>query len=113
LKNNEIAIQKLGRISAISYNTERPELAASGVVQGIDLFIPLAELIDVDVEKNRLEKEITRLEGQLVGLTKKLSNENFVSRAPQDVVDKEKQKKEDWETNLGKLKASLQVLLGQ
>lgn len=113
LKNNEIAIKKMGRIGKISYNTDRPDLAASGVIQGIDLFIPLAELIDVDVEKNRLEKEITRLEGQLVGLTKKLSNENFVSRAPKDVVDKEKQKKEDWETNLGKLKASLQVLLGQ
>ena len=64
----------------------------------------------MDLEKNRLEKEISRLEGQLEGLAKKLANENFISRAPKEVVDKEKQKKQDWEMNLAKLRTSRQNL---
>ncbi len=111
LQQNEVSIQKLARISEITYDGKKPGLAASAVVQGIELFVPLAELIDVDVERARLQKEIERLEKQLVGLAKKLENENFVSRAPQDVIDKERQKKEDWETNLKKLKANLQSLV--
>ena len=104
IQKNKNAILKLARISGIEYNVERPGLTASAVVQGIDLFMPLADLIDVDVEKARLEKEITRIEKQLVGLTRKLSNENFLARAPEDVVAKEKQKQQDWQVNLEKLK---------
>ncbi len=112
LKTNALSIRKLARISEIRYNVEPPKLAASAVVQGMELFVPLADLIDIDVEKNRLEKEIIRLEKQLDGLNKKLTNENFISRAPKEVVQKEKQKKADWESNLEKLKKNLQNLLG-
>ncbi|MBN1562079.1 valine--tRNA ligase [candidate division KSB1 bacterium] len=111
LKKNILSIQKLGRIASLSFNVERPNPAASAVVSGIELFIPLADLIDVDVEKNRLEKEIVRLTAQLDGLTKKLANDNFIARAPQEIVDKEKQKKHDWETSLEKLKMSLRMLV--
>ena len=113
LQKNEIAIQKLARVDKISYNAERPDMAASAVVQNVELFVPLADLIDIEVEKNRLEKEIERLDNQLRGLIKKLSNENFISRAPQDVVDKERQKKEDWQANLEKLKKNLRILIGE
>lgn len=111
LQENSVSMQKLARIDKIIINAHRPTLAASAVVQGLELFIPLADLIDVDVEKSRLEKEILRLENQLAGLNKKLSDSHFVSRAPKQVVEREQQKKKDWETSLRKLKSSLQILL--
>lgn len=110
LKKNSISIQKLARISTIDYNAPRPALAASAVAQGMELFLPLADLIDVDVERARLQKEIGRLEKQLEVLDKKLTNENFVSRAPEDVIKKERQKKADWQNNLEKLKKSFDNL---
>ncbi|MBN2413664.1 valine--tRNA ligase [candidate division KSB1 bacterium] len=113
IKKNQVSINKLARISKISWDGERPELTASAVVQGIDIYMPLAELIDIEVEKNRLQKEVTRLENQLNGLQKKLMNQDFVSRAPKEVIEKEKQKKANWETNLTKLQDNLQLLLGK
>jgi len=110
IQENENYLKKLARLNRISYDGHRPSLAASAVVQGIELFMPLADLIDIDVEKNRLEKEIARLENQLNGLNKKLSNKNFVERAPKEVVEKEKKKKESFEENLQKLKQNLAKL---
>ena len=110
--NNENAIMKLARISSIEYNGKRPALTASAVVKGMDVFVPLADLIDVDLEKARLEKEMNRIEKQLIGLAKKLTNQNFLARAPEDVVAKEKQKQQDWQVNLEKLKQSRQNLEG-
>ncbi|MDZ7371898.1 MAG: valine--tRNA ligase, partial [candidate division KSB1 bacterium] len=110
IRDNETAIKKLARLSAIRFKNERPPLAAGAVVQGVELFVPLADLIDIEVEKSRLKKEIDRLSAQLAALDKKLANENFVSRAPQEVIEKERQKKSDWETNLHKLQAALHTL---
>ena len=111
IKNNESYLTRLARLAKISYDSKRPPASASAVVSGIEIFMPLAGLIDIDVEKNRLEKEISRIENQKMALEKKLSNEKFVSRAPQDVVEKEKKKKEDFEENLVKLKEHLEVLV--
>ncbi|MBN1541695.1 valine--tRNA ligase [candidate division KSB1 bacterium] len=104
-------IERLARIESIEPTDEKPELSASAVVQGIELYMPLADLIDVEVEKNRLQKEIERLSAQVDGLTKKLNNENFLARAPQEVVDKERQKLRDFEENSLKLRGNLSRLL--
>ena len=63
----------------------------------------------IEAAKNA-KKEIKRLEGMLFGINKKLSNENFVSKAPEDVIEKEKSKKNDWEKSLEKLKVILEDL---
>ncbi len=110
IRANEKAVQKLARLSRIRFEAERPKTAAGAVVQGIEIFVPLAELINVDAERSRLKKEIDRLSAQLEALDKKLSNENFVSRAPQDVIEKERQKKNDWESHRQKLQAALNSL---
>ena len=60
-------------------------------------------MIDVKVEREKLEKEIQRLNGMLIGVEKKLSNEKFVNNAPADVVENEKRKKEDWKNSIEKL----------
>jgi valyl-tRNA synthetase len=107
IRANEVYVTQLVRLSSIRYGEKRPEAAASAVLDGIELFMPLADLIDIDVERGRLEKEIERLLNQLALLDKKLSNENFISRAPADVVEKEKKKKRDFEDNLSKLRLNL------
>lgn len=102
-------IESLAKVEelVVAPNGEKPKAAASAVVKGCDIFIPLEGLIDLDVERGRLEKEITRLEGALAGVNKKLSNKNFTDKAPKDVVDKETAKKKDWEESLEKFKAIL------
>jgi valyl-tRNA synthetase len=84
-------------------NLEKPKASASAVVKGCDIFIPLEGLVDLDVERARMEKEIARLTGLLTAVEKKLANENFVKNAPEEIVEKEKQKKADWELSLNKL----------
>ncbi len=105
-------IKKLSRVEKIiiNRNLEKPKASASAVIKDAEIYIPLEGLIDLDVEKNRLQKEITRLEGALVGINKKLSNEKFIQNAAQDVVEREKMKKRDWETSLEKLKENLRSL---
>ena len=70
--------------------------------------IPLAGLIDKAAEQARLQKNIQKLEQETARLNGKLGNENFVARAPQDVVDKEKEKLADAESALASLRAQLQ-----
>jgi valyl-tRNA synthetase len=113
LQPYETYIRKLGRISTVQYNAARPQLVASAVAQGIDILMPLAELIDVELEKKRLEKEISRLEGQLIGLQKKLMNQDFVGRAPKEIIEKEQKKQENFTESLRKLQESLKILAEQ
>jgi valyl-tRNA synthetase len=113
LKQYEGYLQRLARVTSVSYLSAqgaRPKFAASAVVQGEELFIPLEGIIDIDVEKTRLKKEIDRITGVLTGIRNKLSNDSFVSRAPKDVVEKEKEKQSSFETNLEKLQKSYDAL---
>ncbi|MBL1215041.1 MAG: valine--tRNA ligase [Ignavibacteriae bacterium] len=105
----EAYIKSLVKVSSIEVGEEitKPKACASAVVKGCEIFIPLEGLIDLEVEKARLNKEIKRLEGMLIGVNKKLSNEKFVNNAPDEVVEKEKAKKADWENSLTKLKTIL------
>jgi valyl-tRNA synthetase len=105
-------IKKLAKVEEIiiDKNLTKPKASASSVIKETEIYVPLAGLIDLDVEKNRLQKEIARLESSLVGINKKLSNEKFVNNAAPEVVEKERAKKTDWETNLEKLKDILSNL---
>ncbi|NOR46265.1 MAG: valine--tRNA ligase [Candidatus Delongbacteria bacterium] len=87
-------IKYLGKISEITFdaNAESPKLASSFVVSGTEIFIPLEDIIDIDAEKEKIQKEIKRLEGINFGINKKLGNEKFVSNAPEQVINKEKEK---------------------
>jgi len=112
LKQYEGYLQRLARVTSLSFLTDgsRPKLSASAVVQGEELFVPLEGLIDVEVEKSRLKKEIDRLTGLLTGIRNKLTNESFVGKAPKEVVEKEKEKQATFEMNLEKLQKSYEAL---
>ncbi|MFH1006691.1 MAG: valine--tRNA ligase [Candidatus Latescibacterota bacterium] len=89
---------------------EKPESSASAVVGEAEIFVPLAGLIDVRVERARLEKEVLRLRSALTGLEKKLADSSFTTNAPPAVVAKERAKCTDYLTNLSKLEQSLNML---
>jgi valyl-tRNA synthetase len=118
LKTNEVSerqidyIKKLAKVDNLDAgeNIVKPKASASSVVKSSEIYIPLEGLIDLDVERQRLQKEITQLEGSLAGIEKKLSNEKFVSGAPAEVVEKERTKQRDWQENLRKLKEILDNL---
>jgi len=79
-------------------------VTATAVVEGTELFIPLTDLIDIDKEKARLQKEIQRLQGLEKSISGKLSNQNFISKAPEVVVTTEKDK-------LAKIQESLEKVI--
>ncbi|MCG8374841.1 MAG: valine--tRNA ligase, partial [Balneolales bacterium] len=91
----------------IGTSIKKPKASSSALIDGNELHIPLAGLIDVDKEKDRIEKEITRIEGWLKGVNGKLGNSNFVDNAPEAVVQNERNKKRDGEANLAKLQEQL------
>ncbi len=107
VKGYQIAyIKKLAKVEDIKVdsNIQKPKASVSAVLSNCEIFIPLEGLIDLEVERQKIQKEITRLEGSLIGIEKKLANEKFVANAAPEVVEKERAKQKDWLENLGKLK---------
>ena len=85
---------------------------ATGVVGQTEIWVPLGDVIDVNVEKTRLDKEITRIEHLLKRSTARVENPDFNRKAPPDVVAREKERIEQLTENMAKLKKNLSVLLG-
>ena len=104
-----VHIKALARVEGISVDADyTPEKTdASAVLHDVEIFMPLKGLIDVDKEKSRLEKEIARVTSELKRVESKLSNESFVSKAPEEVILKEKGKLEEYTDVLSKLQESL------
>ncbi len=113
VKDHQIEyIKKLAKVEELNVdaNIQKPKASASAVLRGVEIFIPLEGLIDLEVEKQKIQKEISRLEGSLAGIDKKLSNEKFVANASPEVVEKERAKQKDWLDNIAKLKEILNNL---
>ncbi|MCR8967616.1 valine--tRNA ligase [Streptococcus zalophi] len=81
----------------ISASLETPELAMSSVISGAEIFLPLADLLNVNEELERLDKELAKWQKELNMVAKKLSNEKFVANAKPEVVEKERQKQADYQ----------------
>jgi len=105
-------IRTLAKIDNLEFgaNITKPKASASSVIKDCEIYIPLDGIIDLQVERDRLTKEMKRLEGALISVNKKLSNERFVNNAPKEVVENENAKKSDWENSLVKLKSILEDL---
>ena len=86
--------------------------AVSSVIKGATLYIPFGELVDVEKEIIRLEKEKERLLGETLRINKKLSNEGFVAKAKQSVVDAEKEKLKGYEEMLQKIEEEISKIKG-
>ena len=109
-KDFDAIISKLGNISKLTYTNETVENALSFRVKSNEYFIPANDTIDVDAEILKLEDELKYTEGFLKSVQKKLSNERFVSGAPEQVVASEKKKEADAIAKIDTLNASLKNL---
>jgi valyl-tRNA synthetase len=87
-----------------------PEKCLSAVVEGINIFLPLAELVDLAEEAARIQKELEQARRELQRAEKNLQNEGFIGKAPQDVVEREKEKAELYRAQVARLEALLQEL---
>ena len=111
--DGEKFICKLAYASGVEVRAELPE-STDGMVSVITdnarMFMPMAELVDLEKERTRMEKELANAKKQLDGQNAKLANENFVSRAPEKVVNAEREKKAKLKALIENLEESLKNL---
>ncbi len=105
-------LERLAKISklVVGSTTKRPPYSASAVVNSTEIFVPLKDIINIDIERKRITKEIERLEKAAHNVEKKLLNEQFLSRAPKEVIQKEKDKLESYNQTLEKHHETLKIL---
>jgi len=89
LDENIAYISKLARTADIEVGRHvlKPEDAAVSVKPGMEIFVPLKGLFNVDAEVKRLNKEINKIEGSLALIQRKLANEKFINKAPKAIVE--------------------------
>ena len=103
VKAGERYIRDLANITDITFVTDKkdvPEEVMSAVINGAEIFIPLDELVDFNAEFERLTKEKKKLEGEVARVKGKLSNQGFISKAPEKVINEEKAKQVKYEEML-------------
>ena len=112
VERNQRYIADLANVEEIVWgpDLEKPQTSASAVVEEAEVFLPLEGLINLDLERARLEKEIERLQRQMDTLNKKLSNEAFLRKAPAEVVERERRKQTECATTLEKVRRNLEIL---
>ncbi len=113
IRSAERYIKDLANITDIRFVTEKeqvPDDVMSAVISGIELFVPLDDLVDFSAELERLEKEKKKLEGEVARVKGKLSNEGFVSKAPERVVQEEREKQAKYEDMLAKVEERLNTV---
>ena len=94
----------------ISTQIAAPKLAKTAVISGAQIFVPLADLVNIADEIKRMTKEEKDLQAEVERSTKKLNNQGFVAHAPEAVVNKEKAKKADYESQLQSVQERIQEL---
>ena len=109
LQNNAKILDKLANVEKYEFNVEIPKLVGFRLVDTTEIFVPLAELIDLDKEIEKLEKNIEKTQVELDKVLKKLSNENFVAKAKPEAVEKERRIKEELENKISKFKESMNL----
>ncbi len=105
-------IAALGKCSEVKtgVNTPKPEGSLASVVREVEIFVEVGGSLDMDKERERLNKEIKRLEGNIRGTEKKLGNEKFVANAPADLVAYEREKLESMKGSLEQVKKNMESL---
>ena len=115
IEESEEFLKKLGFATDIKIQKDKngiPENAISILKDGIELYIPFEELVDISEEIKRLETEITKLEAEVARCNKMLSNPGFVNKAPEAKVNEEKEKLAKYEEMLNASKERLAKLKG-
>jgi len=112
LKENIAYISKLAKTSSIDigYDVSKPEDAAFAIMPAMEIFIPLKGLLNVDTEIKRLSKEITKVEESLSVVKKKLTNREFVNRAPKAVVEENRARHQEFAEKIQAIQNNIEKL---
>lgn len=108
----EIYFEKLASASEVVFPNrgDVPKDTISAIIPGGEIFLPLEDLIDREKEIERLNKEMEKLKGEVLRVSKKLSNPGFVNKAPEKVVNEEREKQEKYQNMLDKVIERLESL---
>ena len=109
LQNNAKILDKLVNVEKYEFNVEIPKLVGFRLIETTEIYVPLADLIDLDKEIEKLEKSIAKIQKDLDKTLKKLSNESFIKKANPEAVEKEKRIKEELENKIAKLTESMSL----
>ncbi len=112
LRSQEPYLRALTRAAAVDYRIsgERPKEAATAVVGTTEIYLPLGDMINVADEKARLAREVSKVEGELARVEKKLANEEFLAKAKDEVIQKERNKAQQFKDKILKLNRSLEKI---
>jgi len=105
LKSHQAAVSDMTRLSSftVSHDAAKPDDAATYIYNDIEIFVPLKGLVDVQAELDKLAREEKKIDGKYKQITGKLSNEKFLSNAPDAVVEKVQQEKAALDAKLAKI----------
>jgi valyl-tRNA synthetase len=114
IESNQELLTPLARIESwtVGPDAKRPRVAAAAVFRGAELWLPLEGLIDVDAERMRLAKEADRVHSEIERTKGKLMNQDFLTKAKKEVVEQQRQKLEQLEETVAKLKRAQEALSG-
>jgi len=110
--SHEDVLKRLARLEDISMTDATPEGAVTAVIGETMSALSVADIVDLDEARKRLDKELAQLDKDITSTEKKLSNENFVSRAPAEIVEENRERIVDWTARREKLKAARKGLEG-
>ncbi|MBI3327285.1 MAG: valine--tRNA ligase [Nitrospinae bacterium] len=105
-------VTSVGDIDELTMTADmaRPAGSATAVLHGIEIYVPLQGIIDVDIERERLTRELAKVKEELSWLGEKLSRADFLARAPEEVVEKERAKYQGLREREGKLSQALESI---
>ena len=104
-------IARLARLSSMGLSTDQPPPgSAQAIIDEATIILPLAGVIDLDQERARLTKDLNKLDGEVAKIDKKLANEQFLAKAPEDVVVEQRDRRSEILDRRGKLQAALSRL---
>ena len=109
-KSFDEILKRLARLEIIEFTTEIPKGAIQAVVDQTTLILPIADIIDLDAEKDRLKKQLGKIESDIAKLNGQLNNENFTSKAPAEVIAEKEQQRSAAQSLHDKVSAALEQL---
>lgn len=113
LEENRLYVESLAGLGELEIGPatgEKPEQAIFAVASGVEIYLPLEGLVDLEAERKRLEKELANSEQEIKRCEAKLSNEGFLAKAPPEVVEKERAKLQAYLEEKAKIEESLKAL---
>jgi valyl-tRNA synthetase len=103
-------VKRLARVAEISFAPAPPQGSVQLLVRGELAALPLKGVIDLDAERARLKKEMQKAESDIARVDGKLGNPKFVENAPEEIIDGEREKREEAESRRGKIVEALERL---